>query len=203
MLSTLPRSTRSTRSSRAVGSSVLGLIRADVWLALFYVLTATQGGHLLEHVAQMVQIHALGLRGPDAHGIVGVLDLELVHLTWNTWVMGAVLALLWRYRSNRWLWVTALFATWHELEHVAIMSVYLSSGVVGSPGLLATGGAIGGGLLVSRPDLHFVYNLAETTPLVLAFRSEVLRALRRGIRPRPVRLVSSPSHGRASSVRSA
>lgn len=191
-----------TTSRRPIRPSALELFRADAWLALFYVLTATQGGHLLEHVAQMIQIHALGLRGPDARGIVGVLDLEWVHFTWNTWVLGVVLALLCRYRANRWLWLTAVLAAWHELEHAWIMVVYMSTGLVGTPGLLATGGAVAGGLPVSRPDLHFLYNLAETTPLVLAFRHQVHAAARRGIRPRRVRLVSGPPRGRAAPARS-
>jgi len=46
------------------------------WLALFYVLVITQGGHFLEHVAQMVQIHVLGLTGLAARGIFGALDIE-------------------------------------------------------------------------------------------------------------------------------
>jgi len=36
------------------------------WLALFYALLITQSGHFLEHVAQMIQIHVLGLSGADA-----------------------------------------------------------------------------------------------------------------------------------------
>lgn len=36
------------------------------WHALFYVLLVTQTGHFLEHVAQMIQIHLLGLQGVDA-----------------------------------------------------------------------------------------------------------------------------------------
>jgi len=181
----------------------LALFRADAWLALFYILAATQGGHFLEHVAQMVQIHALGLRGPDARGIVGVLDLEWVHFSWNTWVLGAVILLLSRYRANRWLWLTAALAAWHELEHAWIMARYLQTGLAGTPGLLAAGGALAGGLPVSRPDLHFLYNLAETAPLVLAFRHQVGEAARRGIRPRRVRLVAIPPRAPAAPARSA
>jgi hypothetical protein len=43
------------------------------WLALFYVLVVTQTGHFLEHVTQMIQIHLLGLQGPDAQGVFGAL----------------------------------------------------------------------------------------------------------------------------------
>lgn len=139
------------------------------WLALFYVLVLTQSGHFGEHLAQMVQIHLLGLRGPEAHGIFGALDVEWVHFIWNTWVLLATLLLLARYRRNRWLWLAAAIAAWHETEHAYLISVYLATGREGTPGLLAAGGAFGGGLPLSRPNLHFLYNLLETTPLVLAF----------------------------------
>ncbi len=139
------------------------------WLALFYVLVITQGGHVVEHLAQMIQIHVLGLTGLVARGVFGALDIEWVHFTWNTWVLIAVVLLVPRFRGNPWLWVTAALAGWHEVEHVAIMSVYLRTGVAGTPGLLSRGGLIGGGLPLSRADLHFLYNLVETIPLVIGF----------------------------------
>jgi hypothetical protein len=49
----------------------------------------------------------------------------------------------------------------------------LQTGVAGLPGLLAQGGAVVGGLPISRPDLHFLYNLIETVPLVLGFFQQV------------------------------
>src|SRR5919206_2029096 len=70
------------------------------WLALFYALVVTQGGHCLEHAVQMVQIHLLGLTGPNARGVFGFLDIELVHFVWNTWVMLAVALLLWRFPGD-------------------------------------------------------------------------------------------------------
>ncbi len=143
------------------------------WLALFYLLVVTQGGHLLEHVAQMIQIHALGLHGKEARGIFGALDIEWVHFIWNTWVLAAVALLLTRFRSNRWLWATLVLAGWHEVEHILVFVTYLTTGVAGSPGLLGRGGLIGGGLPVSRPDLHFLYNLIETTPLTIAFVAQL------------------------------
>ncbi len=143
--------------------------RHYAWLALFYVLVITQGGHVVEHIAQMIQIHILGLRGPAARGIFGALDIEWVHFLWNSWVLVAVGLLVWRFPRNPWLWVTFLLAGWHELEHIAIMTKFLRTGQEGTPGLLASGGLIGGGLPLRRPDLHFVYNIVETTPLVVAF----------------------------------
>ena len=145
------------------------------WLALFYALVVTQTGHFLEHVAQMIQIHVLGLTGADARGIFGTLDIEWVHFLWNTWVLLAVMMLLWRFRANRWLWLTLVLSAWHEIEHSYIFWTYLTTGLSGTPGLLAQGGAVYGGLPVSRPDLHFFYNLIETIPLMVAFFSQVQR----------------------------
>jgi cyclic nucleotide-binding protein len=141
------------------------------WLAVFYILVVTQVGHFGEHVAQMIEIHVLNLTGPDARGIFGALDVEWVHFIWNTWIIVAAVLMLMvaSFRKNRWLWLTLAIAGWHELEHGYIMSVYLTTGVAGTPGLLAKGGLIDGGLPLTRADLHFIYNLIETTPLVLAF----------------------------------
>jgi hypothetical protein len=74
-----------------------------------------------------------------------------------------------RYRGNTWLWFTTLFAAWHAIEHAYIVWIYLATGVAGTPGLLSLGGAMQGGLPITRPDLHFLYNLIETAPLAVAF----------------------------------
>ncbi|HET8569406.1 MAG TPA: cyclic nucleotide-binding domain-containing protein [Candidatus Limnocylindria bacterium] len=152
------------------------------WLALFYVLVITQVGHFIEHVTQMVQIHVLGLKGLDARGIFGQLDVEWVHFTWNTWIIVAVLLLLTRFRGNRWLWATLVLAGWHEIEHLVIMSAFLATGKAGTPGLLSQGGLILGGLPLPRPDVHFIYNLIETTPLAVAFVVELRRAYDQWVR---------------------
>jgi hypothetical protein len=86
-----------------------------------------------------------------------------------------VLVLLGHFRVNRWLWLALLLGGWHEVEHAAIFWVYLTTGVSGTPGLLSQGGAIAGGLPVSRPDLHFFYNLIETIPLLVAFLAQAQR----------------------------
>src|SRR5439155_8390244 len=141
------------------------------WLAFFFVLLIAQSVHFTEHIAQMIQIHLLGLSGTQAHGIIGMLDLEWVHFIFDAvWVPICVYTLLFVYRkSNPWLWVLAVIVTWHALEHVTIMSVYLRTGIVWSPGLLAHGGAITGGLSLIRPDLHFLYNLIEETLILIAY----------------------------------
>ena len=152
-------------------SKTVALYRQHRWLAFFFVLLVAQSVHFTEHIAQMVQIHLLGLSGMQAHGIIGVLDFEWVHFLFDAgWVpiCAYTLFVVFR-RSNPWLWVLLFIVTWHAIEHVAIMSVYLRTGLVGSPGLLARGGALAGGLPLTRPDLHFLYNLAEETLILIAY----------------------------------
>lgn len=145
-------------------------------LAVFYVLLITLLGHMSEHVAQMIQIHFLNLSGADARGIFGALDIEWVHFIFNTWILVAEIVLLRYFRQNPWLWAGVVIATWHGLEHAEIMWVYLTTGVVGTPGLLAQGGLIGGGLPVTRPDLHFFYNVVETVPIIAGFAYQLRRS---------------------------
>ena len=145
------------------------------WLAFFFILVVTQGAHFIEHVAQMVQIHLLGLSGLQARGILGMLDIEWVHFIWNSWVLLSVVLLLFLFPKNPWLWVLLVISTWHEVEHVYIMSIYLRTGHAGAPGLIAHGGAIAGGLPLSRPDLHFFYNLLEELVLIIAYLYQVRR----------------------------
>jgi hypothetical protein len=149
--------------------------RHGAWLAFFILLTMTQAGHVGEHAAQLVQIHGLGLRGAQARGVFGALDIEWVHFFWNTWILGAVAALAWHYRHNRWLQAALIFAAWHEIEHVSLLATYLTTGLAGTPGLLAQGGTLAGGLPLARPDLHFLYNLVETLPLFGALVTEARR----------------------------
>jgi hypothetical protein len=145
------------------------------WLALFFILVVTQGAHFVEHLAQMIQLHLLGLSGQQASGIFGMLNLEWVHFIWNTWVLLFVLLLLYFFRTNPWLWVLLVVSAWHELEHVYIMAVLLRTGHAGTPGLLAQGGALWGGLPIIRADLHFLYNLAEEALLLIAYVFQIHR----------------------------
>jgi hypothetical protein len=145
-------------------------------LALFYVLIVTQGGHFAEHCWQEVQIHLLGIPLLAARGAFGAFDVEWVHFFWNTFVIAVVGVLLTRFPINRWIAVAAVVVTWHEIEHIYIMIGFLQTGAIGGPGLLATGGAISGGLPLIRADLHFFYNLFETALLVVAFAYQARRS---------------------------
>lgn len=141
----------------------------SLYLAFFFVLVCTQGGHFIEHLAQMIQIELLGINPMEAHGIIGTLDIEWVHFIWNSWVLiyGALL-LFWS-RKNPWLWALLILAIWHECEHVYIIDCYIKTGMVGLPGLLARGGALWGGLPIGRPALHFLYTLFEETFIICGY----------------------------------
>jgi len=141
-------------------------------LALLYVLVMFQGAHMIEHLAQMYELHILGWPGPKAQGIIGFLNIEWVHLVWNTWVLAMVGLLLFIYRRNWWLWALCIFAIYHEAEHVYIVSIYVRTGIAGNPGLLAKGGLIGGGLPIIRPDLHAIYAVFEEAMLLMIYFME-------------------------------
>jgi hypothetical protein len=147
-----------------------------VWVAFFAVVALPQLGHFGEHLGQMVQIHWQGAAPPKAGGAVGQLNIEWVHFLWNAWVLVGVAILMTHFRSNPWLYATAAIGAWHFAEHVAIMLAFWSTGKPGDPGLLAKGGDIGGGLNIIRPDLHFIYNLAMTAPLMAAFFWQLKRS---------------------------
>ena len=153
--------------------SIPRLATSTPWLALFSFVLLSQTAHLLEHVAQMVQIHALGLTGAAARGIVGQLDIEWVHFVWNAGVVIALAVLLLHYRANRWLVIATAIASWHLVEHDVIMQNFLATGIAGSPGLLASGGLIRGGLPLTRPDLHFLYNIVETAAILVAYLTQL------------------------------
>jgi hypothetical protein len=149
---------------------------ATPWLALLGFLAISQTAHLFEHVAQMVQIHVLHLVGANAQGIVGQLNIEWVHFIWNAIVLVTLLVLLPHFRTNPWLIAVTPLAAWHFVEHSVMIATYMQTGVPGTPGLLSSGGLLFGGLPIARPDLHFVYNLVETIPLLAAWIVELRRA---------------------------
>jgi hypothetical protein len=149
---------------------------ATRWIALLGFLALSQTAHLFEHVAQMIQIHVLHLVGANAQGIVGQLNIEWVHFIWNAVVLVTLLVLLPHFRTNPWLIAVTPLAAWHFVEHSVMIATYIQTGVSGTPGLLSSGGLLFGGLPIARPDLHFLYNLVETIPLLAAWVVELREA---------------------------
>lgn len=135
----------------------------------FALLLVVQAGHLIEHAVQLTQLYVWGVPKQQAHGVVGALDIEWVHFAWNLMVLGAVILVAYWFRSNPWVMIALVLASWHQIEHTYIIWVYLTTGVPGTPGLLSKGGKILGGLPIPRPVLHALYNVAEVIPLAVGF----------------------------------
>ncbi|HEY0754781.1 MAG TPA: hypothetical protein VGD98_12530 [Ktedonobacteraceae bacterium] len=155
-----------------VFSTMRAIYQHQPWFAFLYLLVIAQFAHMLEHLSQMVELHMLGWVGPKASGIIGFLNTEWVHLLWNSWVLLAAALLLCAYKRNVWLWILFLFAIYHEVEHLYIVSIYVRTGIAGNPGLLAQGGLIGGGLPIKRPDLHAIYAVLEEATLLMIYFGE-------------------------------
>jgi hypothetical protein len=147
------------------------------WRWVFWILLATQAGHVVEHAAQMVELHVLDLPPAGAKGLLGFVDIEWVHFLWSTYILVMSAILLRRFHWNRWLLLAVILGSWHELEHAVLLATYLATGVAGTPGILARGGVVG--LAISRPDLHFLYNAMLTVLLLLAYRAETRRPMAR------------------------
>lgn len=145
---------------------------ARVTQGFFAALIPFQGLHELEHVIQVVQVYLLDR--PRAAGLFGsVFGVEVVHLSYNGWVlalMATVTAgyLVWHRRElapSR-LVVGLLVAgtavqLYHVLEHVVRVGQFLQSGVDGTPGIL--------GQVVDLVLLHFIFNTAAFAPFVIVF----------------------------------
>lgn len=148
-------------------------------MAVFFVLLLGQSVHFLEHCAQMAQIHLLGVQPGMAHGVLGAaFDVETMHFGFDSLFIPICLLIIgnglkWMRHPTFWKWFTMLgvIALWHAAEHFVIMYFYVFArpGVTGNPGLLAMHGLLWGGLPISRPDLHFIYNATEELFIVLCF----------------------------------
>lgn len=116
---------------------------------------AVQTAHYAEHLAQLVQIYALGVPPPEAHGLLGSLfDFEWVHFVYNLGLEAVLVGLWLLYRlilrdksantDRQGLWLLAglaLFQGYHSIEHLAKVYQYLfipiyQSGLQPTPGIL-------------------------------------------------------------------
>ena len=139
---------------------------------LFGTLVLLQLGHLAEHVVQNLQLILTHGKLAASRGVFGQLDVEVVHFYWNIGIWLGTGALLYRYGlRNVWLTVAFVAASLHPVEHMYLYWLYATHSsaylVGGSNGILGQGGLVGSPL--ARPYLHFVYNVIEVTPFVLAY----------------------------------
>jgi len=148
------------------------------FFAFFMAFVLLQLGHLSEHTVQISQLIATGGILAKSHGIFGQLDLETVHVVWDSAVWTGLAITLYKFSHNRWLYVAFFFASAHEVEHLYLYYIYnfdhafyLSGGF---SGVLGNGGVIGSPLL--RPYLHFFYNFLVVVPMLIAFVRQTTHA---------------------------
>lgn len=149
----------------------LSVRRLRWFFGLFAALFFIQAVHFVEHIAQFVQHYTLGVPREHAHGIIGQLDLETIHLLFGVFLMAALVAVyrlgadLFRRRGPVCLacfWALLLIEGYHVVEHVAKYGQHLFTGVQGTPGLF-------GNVFVNVLWFHFWINLVVTVLITVTF----------------------------------
>lgn len=141
-------------------------MRLSTLRTVFLTALVVQSLHMVEHVAQVVQKFILG--SPHAHGFLGALDLEWVHLLYNVALFAPMYAiLLWGWQHLKRLEIDrvfvglGLFQGYHLIEHVTKVVQHIERGVQGTPGIL--------GHLIPVIWLHFWINFIIVAILFWAF----------------------------------
>ncbi|HEY7348687.1 MAG TPA: cyclic nucleotide-binding domain-containing protein [Ktedonobacterales bacterium] len=161
-------------------SEALWKYRHYAWFALFEILIVTQGLHFIEHIAQIIEVDVIGWPRSLSRGIIGNLDAEYVHFFFDTFLLiGTSVLLFGKFRRNIPLWIAWVVAVWHTIEHWYITYFYTFDfpnydgnnplGLRAHEGLLGHNGLLWPSSPFPRIELHFLYNLIYTTPLVWAF----------------------------------
>jgi hypothetical protein len=158
------------------------------WFRFLVIVTLVQSVHMFEHVLQLVQVKIWHLPDDEALGLLGYVfqfqgTEEWLHLVFNLALLASLWLLLgpiraasppivpgWAYRV--YFYGAVALETWHEVEHLVIISRVLRNDGCPCPGI---GDAALG---VTDTVLHFFYNLVVTTAMVVPFWF-VLRAARR------------------------
>ncbi len=155
------------------------------FMALYLVIMILQGGHVAEHVVQMLQFifiqdPAHGCSGWSwyggcslAHGVFGELDRELVHFVWDGLILVATIVVRIHFRNvkNIWMTLAIVAAAIHQVEHCYLFGNYLFNndfynhggnflGIQIINGLAAQNGILGhNGLLGSATGLNGPVNV--------------------------------------------
>ncbi|KAA3634035.1 MAG: hypothetical protein DWQ08_01100 [Proteobacteria bacterium] len=164
----------------------------ETWhLLLFAMLVFSQGYlHFPEHIAQVIQRFYLGT---PADGMIGELNIEWVHVTYNWGLLLAMIPLMvgcgflsrgnsWK-RCNKTAWAGVVISfwvqVWHAFEHYAKLAQYYRNLSANPPVVPPDGpnapGLVGHWILVEYGDaasvilLHFIVNFLVFLPLAYAF----------------------------------
>ena len=161
-------------------SEALWKYRHYGWFAIFGITMVIQCLHFIEHIAQIVEVDVVGWQRLLSTGILGGLDLEPVHFVFDTTLLILTTILLFgKFKRNIALWIAWVVAIWHTTEHWYITYFYFFDyanydpnnphGLKAREGLLGQDGLLWPSSPFPRIELHFIYNLLYTIPLVWAF----------------------------------
>lgn len=91
--------------------------------------------------------------GPPACGVFGQLDLEIVHLIWEVagWLLAMLLVV--QFPRSRWLWLTAVLATVHTVEHLFISYTFFLDPTAVYAGTRQLWGTVANGSIVTAYPL--------------------------------------------------
>ncbi|WP_051385353.1 hypothetical protein [Actinokineospora inagensis] len=140
----------------------------QTWLVVFMVVVLA---HWAEHIAQAIQIYALGWASADARGLLGIPFPELIKFEWLHYgyalVMLIGLFLLrkgFSGRARQWWNLALAIQFWHHFEHLLLFAQAQTGWrFAGSP--VPTSIVQ---LLVPRVELHLFYNTIVTIPMIVA-----------------------------------
>jgi len=160
---------------RAFGTKATPLTRRGITTRLalgVFAMFMIQSFHMLEHFAQVAQKFAFAIR--PAHGLIGTLDLEWVHVFYNTAVIIPMVALFLYggfYRRGGWPWakpwLAYLFTAgvflqgYHIIEHGFKIVQHIQTGIQGTPGIL--------GPFFDLALLHYYLNVFQYIPITFVF----------------------------------
>ncbi|RZQ63818.1 hypothetical protein [Amycolatopsis suaedae] len=126
--------------------------------------------HWAEHIAQAIQIYALGWPVPQARGVLGIPFPWLVSSEWMHYGYAVVMLfglVVLRHgfhgRSGRWWRIAMWIQVWHHFEHLLLLLQALTgSNILGKP---APTSIIQ--LVIPRVELHLVYNAIVFVPMLV------------------------------------
>jgi hypothetical protein len=128
--------------------------------------------HWAEHLAQAVQIYALGWPRPQANGVLGLwypwlVSSELMHYGYAV----VMLAGIWMLRrgftglSLKWWTAALVIQFWHHIEHALLQGqVLFQHNLLGSPVPLSF---LQMAFPKSRVEIHLFYNAVVFIPMVV------------------------------------
>ncbi|MFC4586686.1 hypothetical protein [Sphaerisporangium corydalis] len=127
--------------------------------------------HWAEHVAQAIQIYALGWPLPEARGVLGrpfpwLVTSEWMHYGYALLMLAGLIILRKGFtgRARTWWNISLGIQVWHHLEHLLLLLQALTGyHLLGRPTVTSIVQ-----LIVPRVELHLFYNAIVFVPMVVA-----------------------------------